>query len=386
MAEGLGPVARFLRSRDRPLLLIIDQFEELLAGDTHPDPRLLDLLLPSAEAAEHAARVVLTLRVDFQHVLQSIPGVHTRLNDRLYLLSPLTGEQLRKVVERPAAAYGVQFERGLIDQILSEAADGSLPVLEFTLTRLWATQRRKSLAFTGYHAMGSVRGALDRFAEEQAVYLTDTTAEILDRVLLRLVSIPIGSPDLATRQRVFQSDVPAIEWQVLRRLAAARLVVQTNSPDDGRPYAQLAHETLITAWRRLDELVAGNAKFLTWLAWVQQRASDGELLLEARIPKARRWLDVRPNDIPVAIATFIKNSETAAETQLRQLRAARDRAQSLQRRAQEAAAPRRGGCSASRGSQTGRGCRTPLGFSRGASADTDRHGDRISPHGTDNRG
>ena len=42
-----------------------------------------------------AVRLVLTLRADFLPVLQSIPGFHARLNERLYLLSPLTAEQMR---------------------------------------------------------------------------------------------------------------------------------------------------------------------------------------------------------------------------------------------------------------------------------------------------
>ena len=64
---------------------------------------------------------------------------------------------------------------------------GSLPLLEFTLTKLWGTQRHRTLTFAGYHQMGGVRGALDRFAEEKAVELTETAAEVLDQVLLRLV-------------------------------------------------------------------------------------------------------------------------------------------------------------------------------------------------------
>ena len=115
--QGLGPVARFLRSQERPLFLVIDQFEEMLADGIRTDQSLLDLLLPPAEAAADAARVVLTLRTDFLQVLQSIPGSHPRLNDRLYLLSPLTGQELREAVEQPAMARGVGFEPGLIDLI-----------------------------------------------------------------------------------------------------------------------------------------------------------------------------------------------------------------------------------------------------------------------------
>ena len=130
--EGLGPVARFLRSQDRPLLVVVDQFEELLASDP-PDHDLLDLLLPAPEAADDAARIVLALRSDFLPSLQSIPGFHTRLNERLHLLSPLTTDQMRLAVTCPAKAREVSFEPLLVDLILDDAADGSVPLLEFAL-------------------------------------------------------------------------------------------------------------------------------------------------------------------------------------------------------------------------------------------------------------
>ena len=263
--EGLGPLARFLRNQDRPLLVVIDQFEELLASDP-PDQDLLDLLLPAPEAADGAARIVLALRSDFLPSLQSIPGFHTRLNERLYLLSPLTTDQMRLAVTRPARAREVSFEPLLVDQILDDAAGGSLPLLEFTLTRLWETQRHKTLTFTGYRQMGGVQGALDQFAGESAARLPRTAAEALDRVLLKLVRTHGPAPGLTTRQRVFQEDVPAAEWDVLRSLADARLVIMDTDPAGHQPHAELAHDSLITSWGRLRDLVADNADFLTWLS------------------------------------------------------------------------------------------------------------------------
>ena len=336
-AEGLGPVARFLRSEDRPLLVVVDQFEELLVSGLDPDPGLLDLLLPPAEAAEDAMRLVVTLRADFQGALQAIPGFHTRLNDRLYLLSPLTAEQMREAVERPAVARKVAFEPLLVDKIVSDAAGGALPLLEFTLTKLWETQRRKTLTFAGYYKMGGVSGALDRFAQEKATSLADTATDVLDRALLRLVRTPFGGATLATRERVLQSEIPAAEWEALQRLAEARLVIVSTGVADHEPYAELAHESLITAWRRLRNLVAENAEFLDWLARVQQRAADGDLLLDARIAEARRWLDARPDNIPAAVRRFVESSETAAETRLRELQDARDRAEAAREQAQAAA-------------------------------------------------
>jgi WD40 repeat protein len=294
------------------------------------------VLLPAPEAADPTVRLVLTLRADFLPVLQSIPGFHTRLNGRLYLLSPMTAEQLRLAVECPARAREVSFQPPLVDQILRDAESGALSLLEFTLTKLWETQRHRTLTFAGYQEMGGVSGALDRFAGERAALLAQTPAEVLDRVLLRLVRTPGGGSDLATRQRVLQAEVPAAEWDVLRRLADARLVNTDTDATGDQPYAELAHDILITAWRRLRDLVADNAEFLNWLARVRQRAAEGDPLPEARIAEARRWLGTRPGSIPDDVRRFVDSSETAAEARLRELREATDRAETARQHAETA--------------------------------------------------
>ena len=142
----------------------------------------------------------------------------------------------------------MRFESGLVDQIVQDAAGGALPLLEFTLTQLWDRQRGKTITFAGYHEMGGVRGALNRFAKEKAAELTGTAADVLDRVLLRLVSSSAGGTELVTRRRVFRSEISDAEWAVLSRLGDARLVILAADPAGGGPYAELAHETLITAW------------------------------------------------------------------------------------------------------------------------------------------
>ena len=326
--EGLGPLARFLRSMDRPLLVVVDQFEELLATGQPPDPQLLDLLLPPHDAADDPSRVAITLRADYLPALLAVPGIGPRLNQRLYMLSPLTEDQLRAVVERPATACQVGFDAGLVDQIVRDAGAGSLPLLQFTLTRLWETQQRKRLSFVGYYGIGGVSGALDRFAEQQMSMLPDNAAGVVDRVLLRLVRTPAGDPGLTTRQRAYQSDLPPAEWEVARRLAVARLVIVDTDSDRG-PYAELAHEALITSWRRLGRLVGDNADFLGWLAWVQQRAAEGDPLPEVRIAEARRWVETRPDAIPDQVHAFIDSSQTAVEARLHELSQARNRAEAL---------------------------------------------------------
>ena len=315
-------MARYLRSQDRELLLVVDPFEELLADGKLPDQDLISVLLPPPEAAEEAARVILTLRSDFLPALLSTPGV--QLNGRMYVVPPLNEEQLRQAVEGPAEARRVTFENGLADKIVRDAAGGALPLLEFTLTRLWETQRHRELTFEGYNAMGEVAGALEQVAEEQMKQFTGTAPDRLDHVLLRLVRVTPGGPGLATRQRVFQDDISPEEWQVLLRLGDARLaIIDADPASNDRQYAELAHESLITAWRRLHDLVTENKDFLTWLARIQQRAADADPLPEARIAEARQWLETRSAEIPAPVRAFVESSQTAAEAKLRRAEALR---------------------------------------------------------------
>ena len=262
-SHGFGPVARSLRNQGRQLIVVVDQFEQLLSDGALLESDLLDLLLPAPEATDSSVRLVHTLRADFLPALLLVPRAADRLDQRLYPVSPLTADQTRAAVLGPAAAVEVNFEDGLVEQLVRDAAAGSLPLLQFTLTRLWTTQRHRTLTYAGYHEMGGVAGALDRFAEQQLAVLPEAVAKVIDRVLLRLVRTARSDPELATRERVFKSSVSPDEWTVLQHLADARLVV-TDEHKYGGAYAELAHEALIASWRRLNDLVRDNADFLGW--------------------------------------------------------------------------------------------------------------------------
>jgi WD40 repeat protein len=334
---GLGPRARYLRSEHGGLLVIADQFEELFANaQSPPDPELLNLLIPPLDSPETGARTVLTIRADFLNALLSFPGVGPRLSGAsIQFLSPLTGEQLREVIERPAAVRGVQFAPGLVERIVADAAGGSLPVLQFTLEALWKTQRQRTLGSGGYDAMGGVAGSLDRFADSQVAKLPAETAHLLDRTLLRLVSTVDADTRLTSRRRVSQVDIPETEWKTLQQLADARLVNMDAGPD-GAWHAEFAHETLTSAWQRLHRLVKENGDFLAWLTAVQRRAAEGDLLPEARIAEARRWLELRPADVPQSVMDYVDRSEIAVGQRLQEITQARDRAEAARAAAERA--------------------------------------------------
>jgi signal transduction histidine kinase len=324
--EGVEPIARFLRAEGRPLLLLIDQFEELLDSDRPQDLQLVDRLIlnPKSDASsgELAARILLTLRTDFVDRLLQIPGMSPRVSDGFCWLTPLTPSQIRNAIVSPANTRGVRFQKGLLDLICRDTPDGmTLPLVEFTLTQMWPMMRRRELTFDAYQAVGGVTDALDRFADAQTGTLTSHPAELLDRVLLRLVRVvPVaGDSPLVMRRRARKAELAEEEWEVVRHLADARLAI-TDIDASGEPYADLVHEALIRSWSRLRNLVAKDAEFQTWLTEMERRASENDLLPPAKLPNALSWLINRPSEIPVDVQQLVADSEAGAEDLARKSR------------------------------------------------------------------
>ncbi len=325
--EGIGWISRLLRSQDRPLLLVIDQFEELLLGEAPPEWRLLDLLLPSpAESLDTDHRTVHTLRADFLPALLGIPGVGPRLDGRLFPVSPMTPAEMHAAIMKPAEARGVTFQRGLVDRIVDDAAKGSLPLLQFTLTRLWQTQHRRIIDYSGYRDLGEIGAALDQFADSQILKISDTPRPLMNQVLLSLVQLVGDDIERAIRRRVYFADLPPSHRPVLEHLARERLVVFDNEPQNGG-FAELAHEALIRSWTYLRDLVRADLEFLIWRDLTLRRAREGDPLPESRILEANAWIERRPQEVPPEVRALVANSQAMLEARTREAEHARRRAE-----------------------------------------------------------
>ncbi|MCW2540315.1 MAG: hypothetical protein JWN95_2040 [Frankiales bacterium] len=321
--DGITPIARELAADRRPLLLIADQFEELFTNPARPpDPALLNLLVPPVEAP--LTKIVITIRTDVRDAWSDGTGRVPLPPQSVFEVLPLGAEQRRRAVEEPAKANGVAFEPGLISKIVQQTTDDSLPLLQFVLSALWTTQRKATLTHERYDELGGVTGFLDQFAEEQAARLRLESADVLDETLLRLVTAgrSTNNTRLLMRARVPKSTTRPKQWQVLEQLARARLVNIVTTVGE-EPAAELAHERLITAWRRLHELSEAHADFLDWLGWINGRAAlDDDPLSEGGIAEARKWLEQAPSAIPVKIKQFVARSEAVIAERVSKLEAA----------------------------------------------------------------
>lgn len=285
------------------VLLVVDQFEELLSGlPTDADPELLqrtreerfafvDNLLYAASAPAAPLAVVVTLRSDFYPEFQLDAGyahLWTVLKTHHEWLEPLSAEDMREIIEGPAARAGYQIETGLADAILGDLdlsggrpKIGSLPLLSTALLQTWEYRRGGELRREDYWNAGGVTGAIRNLAEDAYQSLrNDDQRKIAEELFLRMTHT--GEGIKPTRRRVpvselqLQSFNSAAVSEVVDHLLGYRLIVKDKGNEDGGDaYVELIHEALIHEWSR----------FAQWL----QDDLEVQRFLRPLTESAERW-------------------------------------------------------------------------------------------------
>ncbi|MGV9252825.1 nSTAND1 domain-containing NTPase [Streptomyces sp. NPDC003697] len=257
--------------------LIVDQFEELytLCTDAGERDRFIGHLLTSTEPASRL-RVVIAVRADFLGRCATHPRLTAALQDATVLAGPMSREELRDSIVKPAQAAGLIVERVLTARLLDEVEDqpGALPLMSHALLETWRRRRGRALTVEAYEAAGGLHGAIAHTAEEAYARLTPEQADLTRRILLRLVTPGEGTPDTrrpAPRTEL-EFDSSTDTAVVLDCLARARLITLNHDTAD------LAHEALITAWPRLRQ----------WIDDAREQLRLHRQLTEA----ARTWNDL----------------------------------------------------------------------------------------------
>lgn len=150
------------------VVLVIDQFEELLGHDaSHPAKRFLALLRNALEEDDSPLLVIGTMRSDYLGVFQRCPELQG-VGFRSLPVGPMSVDGIRQIIEEPARLGQVQLENGLADLLLKDAdTPDALPLLAFTLRMMWDRYRGdRLLAIVEYREIGGLHGAIAQVAEE----------------------------------------------------------------------------------------------------------------------------------------------------------------------------------------------------------------------------
>jgi WD40 repeat protein/transcriptional regulator with XRE-family HTH domain len=255
------------RNRDRPppqrrLLLVVDQFEELFTHCADEGQRRAFITaLHAAATAGHgpdqtpASLAVLGVRADFEARCADYPELSGPVQDR-YLVTAMTGRQLRMAITEPAKKAGSKVDDDLTGVLLTEMRNGQpgtfgagvLPLLSHALDQTWRGRTGETLTLVDYERTGGIEGAVAGSAQRVYDGLTPGEQTAARQVFLRLAatnSDGVDTADRATRAELTDGKSPADAQDVetvLEAFAAERLLTLAAGT------VELSHEVLLTAW------------------------------------------------------------------------------------------------------------------------------------------
>ncbi len=298
--DGSAPLSQLQRlqaNRQRTLVLVIDQFEELLVGGTDADgqqteaERFLAFLQELLGLRAAGLLVLATMRIDFMPLLQN------RCPDLLHKaqsmpLRPIMVEDFGELIEGPAARSGLDLETGLKERLVGESeGPDSLPLLAFTLEKLWRKRQGKLLTLAAYEELKGVEGSVSSQAELCWNPATGSEAEaaaLRQAFLGHLVTL--NEEGKAAKRPARWLDLPEASRPIIEQMVQRRLLV-SSVPQPAKPVGpenpvvvEIAHEALLRTWEPLKDWIEDGQEELLQRRRARRHGED----LKAAAPQQRR--------------------------------------------------------------------------------------------------
>jgi hypothetical protein len=257
----------------QPKLIVVDQFEEIftLCDDATARIAFIEQLLALIEDPDLPHRVILTMRSDFESFVARAPRLQERFSAGRVQVTPLSAAELREAIEEPAALVGLKFEPSVVDLLLQDilGEPAGLPLLQFTLLKLWESRERNRVTRATYDRVGGGRLALARSADAFYHELIPEEQITARRILLRMVRPSEGLEVTSSRVRrdllIQGGEDPGRVERVMQKLLDARLVRLTEGETREDDQVEVAHEALVRNWPTLvDWIGEEKAARLSW--------------------------------------------------------------------------------------------------------------------------
>ena len=372
--RGLADAVQFahLPPHDN-VLVVVDQFEELFRFrnnrriDNSRDEAIafVKLLLEAAADPELPIYVVVTMRSDFIGDCMAYPGLSEAVTNGQYLVPRMQRDALRLAITGPVAVGGGTIAPRLVLRLLNDVGDDidRLPVLQHALMRTWDhwSQHRQGdqpLDFADYEAIGTLREALSKHAEETYSETGSANARQLAERMFKALTDTFSDPRGVRRQTsvrelaaICEVDEAAVVGLVetFRQPGRSFLMPPPAVPLTSSSIVDLSHESLMRCWDRLvhwaEEERTASAFYMRLSQAARWRAQGvGGLWREPELDLGLQWRETthpteawarRFNDVFPSAMAFL--SESAAERDRLRAEAEKSRRRKL-RQAQAAAA------------------------------------------------
>lgn len=266
----------------RNLLLFVDQLEELLTVCTDELDQAAFSNLLEVLARSERVRLLATMRSDHYDRLaqsQACRPLFLTLtaNNSVKTLPPMTFEQIRSVILKPAQVVGLRYiPASLVDQLANETANlpGGLPRLQFALQRLWALRPRDEagqpldlITTATFKQLPTVREALGKVAQGMFDGLSPDDQRACERLMLELTVLDDQS-EVPLRRRRLEPDLlgvladaklapPDRVMALIEEFEKEGLLVRTGEADARQ--IEVAHESLFRYWPQFQNWINNDA-------------------------------------------------------------------------------------------------------------------------------
>ncbi|MFF0579424.1 nSTAND1 domain-containing NTPase [Streptosporangium saharense] len=301
-------------------VLVVDQFEEIFTEcrDEGERQRFVAALVGGVEGSGAGVEVprggvvVFALRADFYPQALRHPALARVLQDSQVLVGPMSRDEVREAIVRPARQAKGDVEDGLVELVLRDLAPatagpaasahdaGALPLLSHALLTVWRDGGRRRLTVAGYQASGGIHGAVAQSAEAAYAALDEPGRALARRLFLRLVRVPgDASDDLpGTRRPLPWSDLREHEHAAqLERIVGAFVALRLLTA--GAEAVEITHEALLWCWPRLRGWIDADRAWLLTAQqleeaadlWEREKRDPAVLYRGTRLSAARAWLE-----------------------------------------------------------------------------------------------
>jgi formylglycine-generating enzyme required for sulfatase activity len=248
-ADPLGSLRALQRRNKKPVLLVIDQFEELLSagpkeeGTADQGELFQGFLLQLLRSRKPGLMVLATMRTDFLAPLQSRWPALTAMASTI-TLEPIQPEDFGVLITGPAKRASLTLEAGLETRLVKESGGrDALPLLAFTLEKLWKARTGQCLTLKAYDDLEGVEGSVGKRAKE--CWDPQTSSEAVRQALREAFLdhlVSVGGDGREAKRPAPMDSLPLASREIVQKMVDDRLLVLNNG------IVEIAHEALLRTW------------------------------------------------------------------------------------------------------------------------------------------
>ncbi len=190
--DGLRHIAKELPALS-PLLLVVDQFEELYTLCSDPFERALfidNLLLAAADKIANIT-VVIALRTEFLIETQTHPTLYQTVSKQAVMIPMMSTAELRDCIVKPAQLAEITWENSTVQHLIEQVKGQkyALSQLQLALTYLWEMHQQGRTEARVLKTINNLSDIVEFTAQRLYLNLAESERKIAQQFFLKLIQL-----------------------------------------------------------------------------------------------------------------------------------------------------------------------------------------------------